>query len=224
MVFFGLAGFFYLFQVVYPQSQRFTPAPQQVLALSSADPTARAVLSKMKDRDFMILPTEADAESAAKLDAMVPVFHPSFEKHEMQLQDLPYKAFTVPPARLLRMNEPVLPPLDLSELKPIPVRDGQSAAPAPRLAIKLTGGASNRTLISKPDLNGLSLAEPEMSRFHVGIDGYGIVQVALPLDAMEAELAQKLTVRLKQLRFQPTARLDAAPDWGVASFEWISQP
>src|SRR5436309_497891 len=34
----ALAGFFYLFQVVYPQAQRFTPVPHHIVALSPADP------------------------------------------------------------------------------------------------------------------------------------------------------------------------------------------
>src|SRR5688572_20938389 len=40
VVLLSLAAFFYLFQVVYPQAQRFTPVPHHIVALNASDPAA----------------------------------------------------------------------------------------------------------------------------------------------------------------------------------------
>src|SRR5947207_8780448 len=50
VVLLALAGFFYLFQVVYPQAQRFTPVPHHIVALNAADASGREVLNKVQDQ------------------------------------------------------------------------------------------------------------------------------------------------------------------------------
>jgi len=220
MVVLGMAGFFYLFQVVYPQSQRFTPAPQQVIVLNPADPAARAVMSKMRDRDFMVLPSDAEANSGPELDTMVPLFHPSFEKHQMTLQDLPHRVFTVPAARLLRMNEPVLPDLDLKEMNP-PPQAPPTKSPAPKLEMRLAGEIASRKLLEAPNLGGLSVTDPEAYRFQIGIDGNGLVQFTLPLaSSVTQDEVQVATDHLKQLRFKPAEGLRTGLTWGTATFQW----
>lgn len=222
MVVLGMAGFFYLFQVVYPQSQRFTPAPQQVLVLNPADPAARAVMSKMRDRDFMILPSDAEAAIGPELDDMVPLFHPSFEKHEMALQDLPHRVFTVPAARLLRMNEPVLPALDLKDMNPAPAATAAPASP-PKLVLRLAGGAAGRELLHSPKLDNLLVIEPDAFRFQIGIDENGVVQFALPLEtppATSQDLVQHAIGHLKHLRFKPGSDNVSGLVWGTATFQW----
>jgi hypothetical protein len=229
----GLAAFFYVFQVVYPQSQRSTPIPHQVLLLDPSDPAARAILNKVQDRDFLVLPGEDPGTEAARLEDRAPVFHPSYEGHQLSLQDLPHKPFTVPPARMLKMDEPVLPPLDLAELK----RADASSAPnaktaAPRLALKLTGALAKRKMIHPPDLAGLSPADPATLCIQLGVDAHGRVWFALPLRESESvQMSSDLASRLTQARFEP---LDAKsgsegsllaqepPVWGIATFAWES--
>ncbi|HSI64076.1 MAG TPA: hypothetical protein VLE43_13195 [Candidatus Saccharimonadia bacterium] len=226
-----LAAFFYVFQVVYPQSQRSTPIPHQVLLLDPSDPAARAILSKVQDRDFLVLPSDDPGTGASRLEDHAPVFHPSYEGHQLSLQDLPHKPFTVPPARMLKVDEPVLPPLDLAELK----RAEADSAPgaknaAPRLALKLTGALATRKLIHPPDLSGLSPADPGALCVQLGVDANGRVWFALPLRESESlQMSSDLAARLTQARFEPLAAKDAAsgnllgqepPVWGIATFSW----
>ncbi|RBP39026.1 hypothetical protein DES53_11049 [Roseimicrobium gellanilyticum] len=221
----GLAGFFYVFQVVYPQSQRSTPIPHQVLLLDPSDPIARAILNKVQDRDFLVLPSDDPGANAARLEDHAPVFHPSYEGHQLGLQDLPHKPFTVPPARLLKVDEPVLPPLDLSGLKR-PVEDAMptSKESAPRLVVKLTGALATRKMIHPPDLAGLAPADPGAHHIQLGVDAHGRVWFALPLRESENLVASaELTERLTRTRFEPvTVKKESAetPTWGVATFAW----
>lgn len=223
----GLAGFFYVFQVVYPQSQRSTPIPHQVLLLDPSDPVARAILNKVQDRDFLVLPSDDAGADTSRLEDHAPVFHPSYEGHKLGLQDLPHKPFTVPPARLLKVDEPVLPPLDLSELKRS-AKDEQAPAKeaAPRLVMKLTGNLATRKMIHPPDLTGILPADPGAHRIQLGVDAQGRVWFALPLRESEnLAMASELTERLTQVRFEPVEEKKKddqapAPTWGVASFAW----
>ncbi len=218
----GLAAFFYLFQVVYPQAQRFTPIPHQIVALNSTDPSARELMNRVQDRDFLILPPPSDATSTVNLEEHAPVFHPSFEGHKLQLQDLPNKAFTVPPARLLQMDAPVLPLPDFSELKPVTASSAvKSVVNAPRLTVRVSGSLSLRAISRTPDLSGITMMDPSACRFQLGVNADGGVDVALPLSTAEdADTIEKLATALQTMRFAPASAKTSAPVWGTATFEW----
>lgn len=239
MVIVGLTVFFYLFQVVYPQTQRFTPVPQQVIVLNPADPAAMALLSRVQDRDYLLLPSDSDASAGPSLQEHAPVFHPSFEGHQLRALDLPYKAFTVPPARLLNVDKTVLPPLDLSELKSPPKekRDGTVSAPPSgtkaKLSVSFLGDLANRPLVKQPDLSLLSLEYPESCRYQLGVDAEGRVEFILPISASEKpDLSPKANAQvldqLQVLQFQPLAATAPAdkkpgspsPTWGTAVLHW----
>lgn len=217
----GLAAFFYLFQVVYPQSQRFTPVPQQVVMLNPAEPAARGLMNKVQDRDFLIVPATTAAASGVTLEARVPVFHPSFEGHKLDLKDLPHKAFSVPPARLLEMDAPVLPPLDLSEIKSVPSVPGMPVMGAPRLVMKLSGELAGHAMAGVPDFSALTLSDPGSCRFQLGVNAEGRVEFVLPITASEKpDVLEKLTQVLQRLRFVPASPATTTPVWGQAGFAW----
>lgn len=212
----GLTVFFYLFQVVYPQTQRFTPVPQQVIVLNPADPAAMALLSRVQDRDYLLLPSDTDATAGPSLQEHAPVFHPSFEGHQLRALDLPYKAFTVPPARLLNVDKTVLPPLDLSELKAAPAGKAESAAakapasPKAKLSVSIVGDLAKRPLVAPPDLSQLALHYPDSCRFQLGVNAEGRVEFILPMEASEkSEISPQVSAQvldqLQVLQFQPLA-------------------
>lgn len=222
VVLLGLAAFFYLFQVVYPQAQRFTPVPHHIVALNSADPAARQVLDKVHDVDFLILPPPSEAVGSVSLEEHSPVFHSTFEGHKLQLQDLPHTTLPMPPARLLQMNAPVLPPLDLSELKS-PAGKARPAGSAPKLTMRISGPLQLRAMTQPPDLSQVTLNDPAACRFQLGVNSDGIVNVALPVASGEsAETVQKLGNLMQGIRFAPANAQGSAPVWGTAIFEWSS--
>jgi hypothetical protein len=150
------------------------------------------------------------------------VFHPTFEGHLLQLQDLPHQRFTMPPARLLRMDVPVLPPLDLTDLKstPPPVKPMVSTA---RLALRLSGPLALRAMVVTPDLGGITLTDPAACRYQVGVNADGLVEVLLALASSEPpETMQKLRGVLHTMRFAPASLKTNGPVWGTATFEWTT--
>lgn len=215
---FGLASFFALFNVVYPQTQRFVPTAQQITLLSESDPAARDVLNVVQDRDFLILPPFDQAKNAVNLEDRAPVFHPSFEKHELKLQDLPQRDGPAAPVRLLDVTVPVLPRLDLSEMRR---RDPAPPAAAAHLALHLEGPLARREIRSRPDFKKLQVSEPEAWRIHLGVDAQGRVSFALPVEnpGKPEEVAPLLRL-LRQVRFAPAENPQAPDLWGTASLVW----
>lgn len=218
----GLISFFYLFKVVYPQTSRVTPLPQQVLILNATDPTARAIMNRVQDIDHLMLPTSSDITNPVNLDEQVPVFHPSFENHRFSLQDLPYKAVKVRPARLLDTTSPILPPLDLSDLKETPTVI-QRRLKGPHLTMKLSGDLAGRPLLSPSDFTPLGITDADAYRFQLGVDPRGHVTFALPItENGNPEITQRVVKFLTQLKFQALPAKDTMgkPAWGVATFQW----
>jgi hypothetical protein len=215
VTFLGLAAFFALFRVVYPQTRRIAPTAQQITVLG-ADPATQAVLNAVQDRDFLIIPSTDGKRNAVSLEDRAPVFHPSYEKHEIKLLDLPQRNTKPAPVRLLDVREPVLPRLDLSDLSPSP----RTTAPVPKkLTLQVRGGLAARQATSEPEFEKLQMAEPESWRFHLGVDSAGRVIFALPVEAPgKLEEAAPLLRLLRQLRFTPDSTERIA--WGEAALVW----
>lgn len=231
IVLLGLTCFFYLFQVIYPQSQRYTPVPQQIVFLNTADPTSRDILNKVRDRDFIVLPSDFHDKKVA-LEDHVPLYQSPLEKRQPHLEDFPHKVLAVPSARLLVMDEAVLPPLDLNELKPLEMPHGRSfVANELQLQLVFKGEFATRKLKSEPDLTLLQqLGNLDDYRFKVGVDDQGYVVFALPMVMSEnPPMTQEMTALLRRLQFEPSASfvkqvniLPAAQkiQWGSATLKW----
>lgn len=220
----GMTLFFFLFKVIYPQSQRLTPTPQQITIINPADPAARALLHRVQDRDFAIVPDVGDGSLAVRLENLVPLFHPTFEKHEMQLQDLPHKPYSVPPPRLLDATAPVLPALDLSDLKPPRAMPAGSSG-KPTLALTFSGDLATRKITRAPDFTALGLTDPEAWRFYIGVESNGRVSFAIPLAAGEQpKLGAQLAALFSDLRFKPVKGESPAIAWSTVTFYWNNPP
>ena len=223
----GMGGFFYLFKVIYPQSQRFTPVPQQVFVLNPTEPAHQALMHRVRDRDYLVLPGGDDTAREIQLDEHAPVFHPSFEKHVFQLQDLPRTPINVFQARLLDPYSPVLPTPDLSGLRPIEPAPSPPA-PSAALTIGFSGELSQRQLKKQPDFSALSLSDPGAWRFQLGVDHDGHVIYALPLSTGEEQAATKpLLAMLSSLRFQAEQGGEEpgkAITWSTVTLHWKTAP
>lgn len=216
ITFLGLAAFLALFRVVYPQTQRLVPVAQQVTLLGS-DAAAQSVLNAVQDHDFLIIPSADSRKNPVSLDDRAPVFHPSYEKHELKLLDLPQRNTKPAPVRLLDVREPVLPPLDLSELNRSP--QIPSTARPSKLALNIRGGLASRKIASHPDFSTLQVPEPESWRFHLGVNRAGQVLFALPVEAPgKLGDAAPLLRLLRQIRFAPETVEKTT--WGEAALVW----
>jgi hypothetical protein len=214
---FALVAFFALFRVVYPQAQRSVPSAQQVVILHGADPANQVALNAVRDRDFMILPGVDDRSSRTTLESAGPVFHPSFENRQLQLLDLPQGASAIPPVRLHDLAAPVLPPLDLGDMKPLAP---ETRGDPPPLSMSVSGELAARKIELRPDFAGAMPPEPEAWRFQIAVDGQGRVVVALPLDAPgKPEEVSGLLRLLRTLRFSSAPRdRGGSLETGIVSF------
>lgn len=214
----ALIAFFSLFRVVYPQPRRVVPTAQQVILLDPENPATRALLAAVQDRDYMIMPPEENRASAM-LSERAPVFHPSFEGHEMTLRDLPQRNERPAPVRLMNVMEPELPPLDFSPLKPEPAPVEVKAAIAPLVISE--GDLRARKIVEAPDLSGLRDGNLDGAKFHLGVNAAGRVIFALPVDHVgkleEGEPALRV---LRALRFAPADDAKAPPAWGTVTLRW----
>jgi len=220
----GVALFFVLFRVVYQTPRHVIPSTQHITLLSNNDPAARNLLQRVADRDFYIFPSNGQGQHQMSLSEQAPVFHPSFEKHELKLQDLPQRDTKPPPARLLDFTEPILPPVDLHELRAPAATPPSTASKAPlKLALHLSGTLETRKLLATPDLSTLPTLDFTAWRFQVGVGSDGRVTFVLPVATGEktTDVTPMLRV-LNNLRFAADDKAES-PQWGVASFAW-SQP
>ena len=219
----GLGLFFYLFKVVYPQTQRVTPVPQQVFMLNSALPSNQALINRVRDLDYLVLSGSDDTMKEVKLEDRVPVFHPTFEKHELQLQDLPHKDYATAPPRLLNIREPVLRPPDLSELKKKDSQMGKIAANA-ELKLQFDGPVANLNLVQPSNFTSLQLSDPDAWRYQIGVEkSSGRVAFVLPVNAGEQpKVGQEILKRLQELRFEPQLNTDSTESviWSSVTFSW----
>jgi hypothetical protein len=222
----GMAAFFYLFKVAYPQAHRFTPVPQQISVLNPDDPAHQALLNRVRDQDYLVITGNEDSSREIHLVDHVPVFHPSYEKHDFQLQDLPRTKIKVLPARVLDPTAPVLPPPDLTGMKP-PGAPAANPAPAPPLALGFSGELSKRHLLNPPDLSSLQIADPSSWRFHIGVQPDGRVSYALPLaTGDEQKTTQSLLALLTKLKFEPAASATGPESvvWSIVTLHWKMTP
>lgn len=222
----ALTVFFFLFRVVYPQTQRFIPVAQQIVVLNPSDPVSLASINHVKDRDFMVLPSFDQQKNAVNLDDRAPVFHPLYEKHELKLKDVSQRESVVPPVRLLDVTAPILPPLDLSELHRAKPSPGKSTATVPRLELQITGALGLRKLTFQPEFPAATITDPEAWRFEIGVNSDGRVIFALPtVNPEKNDESARMLGLLKQLRFAPDSSQSAdTPVWGIATLNWAATP
>lgn len=218
----ALTVFFFLFRVVYPQTQRFVPVTQQIVVLNSSDPATLASINHVTDRDFMVLPSRDSRSGTVNLEERTPVFHPLYEKHELKLQDVPQRNSTVPPVRLLDVTAPILPDLDLSELQrhhPVKI-----ATTATKLDLQVSGDLAARKIIFRPEFPTPVISTPEAWLFVIGVNATGRVIFALPSGNPEKNAdANRLLALLQQIKFEPNAAQSKdTPSWGIAFLNWVA--
>lgn len=126
LIFISLIGHvvvFYLFQVSYPPTERWTPRTRSVMLLSSVDPISAQVLRELDDHTYHLQGAGTTEVAPYSLSKMSPKFRPSFFNHEVAL-----KAQSIP----VRQEElPLLFPPGRMELPPLPARPAKATPSAP---------------------------------------------------------------------------------------------
>lgn len=213
LIFVSLVGHvvvFYLFQVSYPRTERWTPRTRGVMLLSSVDPISSQVLRELDDRTYHLQGVGGSEVTAYALTRMAPKFRPSFLGHEVGLRgkQVPEREDTVP--LLLPAGEADFP--GLPEETPVAgsgAKGGEAGAAA--VTIRGTLDGERETAASWPQiLPGLlreiaSAPGPWRSlrlRVAVGADG-GIVHL-LTESVDDGTVTARWLEKVRQgIRFQP---------------------
>lgn len=205
----AMAGFFFVFRIVHPVTQRVTTSPQRVISLDPHEPAALALIHRAQDRSFALLNED---ESAAPLESALLAFRPSFEGYELKLRELEPANDAVKQPSLFTPGRDVLPPVPRRVVKPA------AALPAATLRAVMSSTLAKRGLTSV-ELPGIALTQPARVQFRVAVGSAGQVLTALPLgSAEESGVMQQLQTAVQALRFEPSEvqRIE----WGEVSFRW----
>lgn len=205
----AMAGFFFVFRIVHPVTQRLTTSPQRVISLDPHEPAALALIHRAQDRSFALLNED---ESAAPLESALLAFRPSFEGYELKLRELEPANDAVKQPSLFTPGRDVLPPVPRRVVKPA------AALPAATLRAVMSSTLAKRGLTSV-ELPGIALTQPARVQFRVAVGSAGQVLTALPLgSAEESGVMQQLQTAVQALRFEPSEvqRIE----WGEVSFRW----
>lgn len=205
-----MTGFFFIFRIVHPVTQRLPTTPQHVISLDPNDPAALALIHRAQDRSFALLSEEDAALPAA--NALL-AFRPSFENHQVKLRELTPVTTATQQPRLFTATSPVLPPV------PRRATEAPSAAPSvDRLHAIMSPALAKRgpASVVLPDIQ---LTQPTRVQFRVAVGAAGQIITALPLSSAEdAEVMRQLNAAVSALRFDASAVKRV--EWGEISFRW----
>lgn len=205
----AMAGFFFIFRIVHPVSQRQPVTPQHVISLDPSKPAELALIHRAQDRSFALL---SDADSVAPVTSPLLAFQPSFAGHEIKLRELEPAATPIRQPRLFTAAADVLPPV------PRRAVDSVAVPPAAKLHAIMSPALAKRGPASV-ELSGIKLMQPTRVQFRVAIGSAGEIVTALPLSSAEdAEIMKQLHAAVRTLRFTP-AEVKRV-EWGEISFRW----
>ncbi|MBN8419337.1 MAG: hypothetical protein J0L73_10505 [Verrucomicrobia bacterium] len=211
----AMSGFFFVFRIVHPVTQRLPVTPQHVISLDPNNPAELALIHRAQDRSFALL-SDADADAVAPVESPLLDFHPSFAGHEIKLRDLEPPAPAIRQPRLFTAAADVLPPV------PRRTVDSVAAPPAAKLHAIMSPSLAKRGPASV-ELSGIKLTQPTRVQFRVAIGSAGQIVTALPLSSVEdADIMQQLHAAVRTLRFTP-AEVKRV-EWGEISFRWEVAP
>jgi hypothetical protein len=216
-----IAVVFVLFQVVYPQPRQRITYPEELLLLSADQTATRALVSRIQDRDHLLIPPEPQADTRTR-EAM-PVFQPSFQGFSMKLRGLQQTAAPAQTPRLYSPDDLPLPPVVLPALAADATTPTTTATKKQVLRLQVHGIAAKRALLTPAIMEGVKLDEPYNVRFHLAIAPEGHVLYALPLsgpaDTLEGvPVMRQLQQAVSSMRF--AAATDGKPQNAEVSFRW----
>lgn len=215
----GLALLFIVFRVVYPDTQLQVARPEQVLVLNPADPAQLALIRRVMDRSFALLPTTEDAmPGRGGVPLAAPPFVPSFQGHSLKLKELVVQESASRVPRLFALDQDTLPPL---APMPVPLEAATPTA-GPVLRMMVESGLEQRAptdlLVGAADAAQLAQADLSGIRFQVAVGPLGQVLLALPLaDAEAPAVMERLHGLVAGLRFSASEK---QVEWTQVVFRW----
>ena len=202
---------FYLFQVSYPPTERWSPRTHRAMLLSSVDPISAQVLRELDDHTYHLQGAGTTEVPAYSLSKMAPKFRPSFFGHEVALRP------ETPPSReeslpmLFQPGRPQLPPPPplVADRAPSPPVSGGMSVPVLEVRAVLDGrGAIAGELL--PKLRDELASEPgpwHALRLRIAVGSDGQLRILLGESVDEGAAGTRLLEKIRQgIRFPAPGR------------------
>ncbi len=216
---------FYLFQVVYPPSERFTPNPARITYLSAGNSSSRGQLTALEDRVVYFDSSGIDSAARTRIEDYTVEFKPSFAGFAPNLRGLPERGIDSPLPATINFQRTDLPapssppPAERLSTRDIAGGAGETGAD-PRMFLE--GKLEGRSALAAGDWEWALEAKAGLEGRHailmLAIDEEGAVQHALIHRGIESGMDAKILTTVRGLRFE------AAPggglSWGMVRLEW----
>ncbi len=219
-------GCFYLFQVIYPKSERALPYTATLTVLDPKDPVAREAMERVADRAAGIDAAQRPDAPGTRLEDFAVTFAPFYRDHRLEPKEAPplYPPPSVPD--LFVAGTPSLPPL-LLPTSGIPEARRVTAPPYTRLPhITVRGGALEKRDLTAPiDWSSIAARFENTDKayvsFLVGVDASGRIRHSLLSEGDDTGVAGILDRKVRALRFVPASATGSEDlQWGWIDIRW----
>ncbi|MDG2122199.1 MAG: hypothetical protein P8J87_00785 [Verrucomicrobiales bacterium] len=227
-------GFFYLFRVVYPASERVLPTPVRVLLLAEESPGVRPLLRALDDRDAAYRSSVRESVSGSlDLGTFTTVYGegqkglvelgylPSYMDYEPEMQTWPDAARDNDLPALSESG--VIPVVPLSR-EEVLAGDGEAVVMerAGRVSVIPGGALEGRKIVSIPETDPSEWSGSGNGRvvFMVGIERAGRAVYRLPSDRGGLPDVSNVSRFVAQIVFEPGEAGDPRVEWGMVELVW----
>lgn len=212
---------FYVFQVVYPASERFDPAPARITLLSPGDPRSREMLRAIEDRVVYLDASTRETVRETPMESYSVAFRPSFADFELELKTAPGAAVESPAADPFEFESAVLP-----EVAPAEPRDDPAAArraPGSGEFQVIPGDTlRDRAIVARGDWTWADARRAELEGqrvvLTVCVTPQGRLQHVLVNSGIESSLDAKIVAAARGILFAPAD--GGEPLWGTLRIQW----
>jgi hypothetical protein len=213
---------FYLFQVVYPASERFIPATAGMTLLSPSDPRSRELLREIEDRVVYFDSSTRESVRELEIDSYAVPFRSSFANHELEIKLAPRVREDAPFPEPFDFERPFLPGVAKSLQEEGAERLLRGAGAAAALQIIPDELLRDRAILARGDWKWASerRAELEGQRvvLTVGVAPQGQLQHVLINTGIDSVLDAKIVAAARGIRFEPGEGSEL--QWGTLRLQW----
>ncbi len=209
---------FYLFQVVYPPTERSLPQSAQITILNPRDSATLAVMNQIEDRLAVIDSSTRREMPGMSIEKHAVKFKPFYSEYEMQLKSPPALFEKTPVPDLYPPGEAVLPETHFRAGTP-------DIAPewTPHPFVKVRGKELGTRDFVAPiswgeDLERFAETDGNRASFMIAVNAAGRVVHCLLSEGEETGVAQLVQRKVRGLLFAPSP--GAGLQWGWVDLSW----
>ncbi len=217
----GHAFSFYLFQVVYPPAEKFSPSPSRITFLSPNDAASQSMLREIEDRIVYVNSGSRESVRETPYEKFAVEFRPSYAEYVPELRSI------TPPVAAV-MHDPfdvpisTLPPVSPRELAVSQRPDTQNPKAEGIPVLTLGPGLVGRPVETignwKWAAKGIAELEGREVTLMLGVNAAGNPEHILVHAGIAGPIDTRIVTSARNLRFKPLPGSDL--QWGKLLLKW----